>query len=87
MKNTMCPIGACRSYFEKAPATCAIADWVDEGEIEIYEKIMNEGGYAATLNWYKAQMANLNTPDEAEIVEEDKQDKVPALLVCYISTS
>ena len=81
-KNTMCPIGACRSYFEKG-GTCATADWVQDGEIDTYRRIMDEaGGYAPCLNWYKAQMANINTPDEKEIKEEDKHIRLPALLVC-----
>ena len=82
-KDTMWPIGACRSYFEKG-GTCAVADWVEEGEIDTYRKIMNEaGGYAPCLNWYQAQMANLNTPDDKEVQEEDRHIRVPALLVYW----
>ena len=39
------------------------------------------GGFRPSLNWYKAQIANLNTPDEEGISEERKQIGKPTLLV------
>lgn len=80
MKDNMCYLGACRSYFEEKK-TCPIGDWATNEEMDTYDKIMKEGGYGAPLNWYKCQMANFNSADEVNLSDEEKQIKQPALLV------
>ena len=41
----------------------------------------SNGGFGPSLNWYKAQIANLNRPDEEDISEERKMIEKPTLLV------
>ena len=40
-----------------------------------------QGGYGPALNWYKCQIANLNTPDEAQVPKDDWYLKSPTLLI------
>lgn len=82
MKETMCPLGACRSYFVNGK-TGPIASWATNEEMDTFAEIFapSNGGYGPSLNWYKAQIANLNTPDEQGISEENRQIHQPTLLV------
>ena len=78
----MLSLGACRSYVSTGK-TAPIAPWASAEEISTYEKILSpsNGGYGPTLNWYKTQIANLNTPDEIPVAEEQKHIQQPTLLV------
>lgn len=80
MKENMCSVSACRTYFTTGK-TGPIADWATHTEYTTHEKIFSQGGYGPSLNWYKAQMANLNADDEKDVTEEQKQIKQPTLLV------
>ena len=80
MKDNMCPIGACRTYFTTGK-TGPLADWISPEEMDMTEKILAVGGYTPTLMWYKQQIANLNVPDEESITEEQKHIQQPTLLV------
>jgi soluble epoxide hydrolase/lipid-phosphate phosphatase len=82
VKDKMCYIGASRTYFEEGQ-TGPIASWITPDEIAIHEKIFSpsNGGYGPPLNWYKAQIANLNTPDEDGIEEAKHHLQQPTLLV------
>ena len=84
VKNNMCLIGAVRTYIsegQKGP----IASWVTPSEIETHNKIFDPssggGGYGPPLNWYKAEIANLNTPDDGAVPEERYHIQQPTLLV------
>lgn len=78
----MCLYGTTRSYFEEAK-TGPIASWVIPEEIEEHDQIFDpkKGGYGPPLNWYKAQIANLNTPDEVELPKDHLHIQQPTLLV------
>ena len=78
----MCYIGATRTYFEEGQ-TGPLAQWISPEEIAIHEQIFapSNGGYGPCLNWYKAQIANLNTPDEDGIEEAKHHLQQPTLLV------
>jgi len=82
VKDKMCYIGATRKYFKEGQ-TGPIAPWVSPEEIATHEKIFgpSNGGYGPCLNWYKAQIANLNTPDEDGIEEAKHHPQQHALLV------
>ncbi|KAL8635873.1 MAG: hypothetical protein Q9226_009312 [Calogaya cf. arnoldii] len=49
----------------------------------MHKKIFSkqQGGYGPPLNWYKCEIANLNTADEANVAKEDYYLKVPTLLI------
>ena len=81
-KETMCPPGATRDYITSGK-TQPLASWISPQEISNYNEIFapENGGYGPSLNWYKAQIANLNTIDDAEVPEERYHLQVPALLV------
>lgn len=81
-KENMCLPGAARAYITSG-TTQPLASWITTEEISVYNEIFapENGGYGPPLNWYKAQIANLNAADEAEGSEESYHIKVPALLV------
>jgi len=78
----MCPIGATRSWFEEGKII-PTASWISSEELAIHDQIFNasNGGYGPALNWYKAQIANVNSEDEAPLASGDSQFERPTLLV------
>jgi len=78
----MCPIGATRSWFEEGNII-PTASWISSEELAIHDQIFNpsNGGYGPALNWYKAQIANVNSEDEAHLASGDSQFERPTLLV------
>lgn len=78
----MCPIGATRSWFEEVKIV-PTASWISSAELIIHDQIFNlsNGGYGPALNWYKAQIANVNCEDEAPLASGDMQFERPTLLV------
>ena len=82
MKDNLCFPGACRTYYTSGTPG-PHASWITAEEISTHKKIFaaEQGGYGPPLAWYKCQMANLNTPDEARVPEEDYYLKVPTLLI------
>lgn len=78
----MGPLGACRTCFTSGK-TSPLASWVTTPELETQDEIFapGNGGYGPALNWYKAQIANLNTPDDEGVSEDDRHVKQPTLLV------
>ena len=81
-KQNLCLPNAARTYITSG-TTQPLASWIHPSEISIYNEIFSpsNGGYGPPLNWYKAQIANLNTADEAEVPEEKYHIQAPALLV------
>ena len=81
-KEHICVPGAARAYITSGE-TQPLASWITPKEISLYNEILapENGGYGPPLNWFKAQIANLNTADEAEVSEENYHIQVPALLV------
>lgn len=78
----LCPSGGIRKFYEKE-MTGPLPDWISESEIAIYEQIFSadNGGYRGGLNWYKTQMANLNSTDEMAVPSDRRQTDKAALLV------
>lgn len=78
----MCPVGAARSWFEEGKVI-PTASWISSEELAIHDRIFNpsNGGYGPAMNWYKAQIANLNSEDETQLASEDSQFDQPTLLV------
>jgi len=81
-KENLCLPNAARAYITSG-TTQPLASWITPSEISTYNEIFapENGGYGPPTNWYKAQIANLNTADEAEVPEERYHIQVPALLV------
>ena len=81
-KNHLAFPGAARAWFE-GRKTGPVASWMSSEDLEMHNKIFatENGGYGPPLNWYKAQIANLNTPDEALLTPERTQIHAPTLLV------
>ena len=82
MSDHMSPIGAMRTYIEKGQKG-PIGSWVTPEEVETWHKIFDpsKGGCGPPLNWYKAQIANLNSQDEFAVPEERYHIEQPALLI------
>lgn len=82
LKQHLALTGAARAWLEEGKSA-PIGSYVSAEEIEIHDKIFapGSGGYGPPLNWYKAQIANLNTPDEANIPPERNRILAPTLLV------
>ena len=82
MSDNMCPIGAMRSFFEQGK-TCPLASWVTPEELKTWHKIIDpsKGGCGPPTNWYKAQIANLNSQDEFALSEEALEIEQPTLLI------
>ncbi|KAL8750491.1 MAG: hypothetical protein Q9199_007035 [Rusavskia elegans] len=78
----LCPPGGIRKFYEKE-MTGPLPDWISESEVAIYKQIFSaaNGGYRGGLNWYKTQMANLNSVDEKAVPSDRRQTDKPALLV------
>ncbi|KAI4265133.1 MAG: hypothetical protein L6R35_007192, partial [Caloplaca aegaea] len=59
--------------------------WLTEDEIATHSKILSaeNGGYGGGLNWYKAQMANVDAADEDALpTERHRIDKPTLLITC-----
>lgn len=82
LKQNLALYGAARAWFEERK-TAPMAPYVSAEEIETHDRIFaaDMGGYGPSLNWYKAQIANLNTPDEASLAKERLYIQAPTLLV------
>ena len=78
----MCPIGATRPWFEEGKAVPTVS-WISSEELTIHDQIFSpsKGGYGPALNWYRAQIANVNSEDEAHLASGDLQFERPTLLV------
>ncbi|KAL8721033.1 MAG: hypothetical protein Q9225_002206 [Loekoesia sp. 1 TL-2023] len=78
----LCPKGGIRSFYEKR-MTGLLPSWLTKDEIAIHSSIFSaeNGGYRGGLNWYKAQMANVNAADEEAVTPERRQIDRPTLLV------
>ncbi|KAL9104594.1 MAG: hypothetical protein Q9163_000459 [Psora crenata] len=81
-KENLCYPGATRSYYVEKK-TGPLGDWISKEEIAMHDRIMavQNGGYGPPLNWYKCAIANVDMPDNAEILEEQKHIKQPTLLI------
>lgn len=82
LKENLALLGAARAWFEGSK-TAPVGPYVSTEELELHDKIFaaQNGGYGPPLNWYKAQIANLNTPDEASLTPEKTHIHGPTLLV------
>ncbi|KAL8833509.1 MAG: hypothetical protein Q9170_004226 [Blastenia crenularia] len=78
----LCPPGAIRRFYEKK-GTGPLPAWLTENEMAIHRQIFSaaKGGYQGGLNWYKAQMSNLNAADEDALAPERSHIDKPTLLV------
>ncbi|MCJ1264951.1 hypothetical protein MMC22_004826 [Lobaria immixta] len=56
---------------------------ISKEEVETHKKILDPKyrGYSPPLNWYKAQMADLNDEDESSIAPERRHIQQPTLLI------
>ncbi|KAL8653888.1 MAG: hypothetical protein Q9210_001839 [Variospora velana] len=84
LKNHLCPKGAIRKAYEEG-FTSPRPAWLSEDEITTHSKIFSaeNGGYRGGLNWYKAQMANVNAADEDALpTERHRIDKPTLLITC-----
>ncbi|KAL6716818.1 hypothetical protein ACLMJK_004730 [Lecanora helva] len=91
MQKTMCPLNACRTYFltsSTAPTTPTTPSPISPSpftptETSTFQQIFSptNGGFGPSLNWYKAQIRNLNAADESAVAEEDKVIRKEVLLV------
>ena len=81
-KDHMCHLGATRSYFQNG-TTGPLASWITPSELSKWDQIFSpsNGGLSPPLCWYKAQIANLNTPDEDKISDEAKHIHQQTLLI------
>lgn len=82
MKDHLCPRGATSVWFTEGK-TVPYASWISKEEVETHKKILDPkyGGYGPPLNWYKAQMADLNDEDESSIEPERRHIQQPTLLI------
>ena len=82
LKENLALLGSARAWFEGSK-TAPLSPHVSAEEYELHDKIFaaESGGYGPPLNWYKAQIANLNTPDEDSLTTEEKHIHGPTLLV------
>lgn len=82
MKQHVCPRGAIRDWFTEGK-TVPYASWISKEEVETHKKILDpkDGGYAPPLNWYMAQMADLNDEDESSVAPERWHIQQPTLLI------
>lgn len=71
LKHHLCNTSQMRSWFVEGKAA-PLPPWITSEEIETHRRILSKknGGFGPPLNWYKAQMGNFNTADEAEIHPE-----------------
>lgn len=78
----ICRRGGIRAWFTEGK-TGPYASWISKEEVETYKKIFDpkDGGYGPPLNWYKAQMADLNDEDESSIDPERRHIQQPTLLI------
>ena len=86
LKKHFALYGAARAWFEERK-TKSIASYLSAEEVETHDRIFaaEQGGYGPPLNWYKAQIANLNTSDEASLAPEQLHIQAPTLLVTCTS--
>ncbi|KAL8934486.1 MAG: hypothetical protein Q9216_005886 [Gyalolechia sp. 2 TL-2023] len=78
----LCPRGAVREFYEKQ-MTGPLPSWISKNEVIKHNRIFSaeKGGYRGGLNWYKAQMANINAADDEAIPPERIQIDQPTLLL------
>ncbi|KAL8869462.1 MAG: hypothetical protein Q9174_004256 [Haloplaca sp. 1 TL-2023] len=81
-KEKICPVGALRKAYEER-FTAPPPTWLSAAEIKTHKEIFSakNGGYEGGLNWYKAQMGQINAKDEASVPEERQHVHKPSLLV------
>lgn len=68
-KDVLCKAGATRSWFADHESAPLRPSFLSQADVAIHQRIFEpiNGGYGPGLNWYKAQIANLNTQDESTI--------------------
>lgn len=68
-KDILCKAGATRSWFANHESVPLRPSFLPKEDVAIHQMIFDpsNGGYGPGLNWYRAQMANLNTQDESTI--------------------
>ncbi|KAL8729290.1 MAG: hypothetical protein Q9181_005051 [Wetmoreana brouardii] len=81
-RDHLCPLGATREFYEKRMSG-PLPAWISPSEIATYRSIFSaeNGGFRGGLNWYKAQMGQVNAADEKNLPPERNQIPSPALLV------
>ncbi|RYP40478.1 hypothetical protein DL768_010624 [Monosporascus sp. mg162] len=79
-KGNFAPLDRARNYVQSGKLD-PLPFWYNLAEYTTRDRILNMKGYSGPLSWYKAAMRGVNLPDEANIAEEDRFCKVPALLV------
>ena len=82
VKDNMCYPGATKAYLEQGK-TSPKASWITNEEIATHGKIFepSSGGFTPSLNWYKAQIRNLNAADDINIEQARYHLHQPTLLV------
>ena len=82
MKENMSLLGAARRWWEEGRVG-PMPSWLSHEEVEThYRHFASEnGGYGPGLNWYKSQIRNLDSENEASIPEERKSIQQPTLLL------
>lgn len=81
-KEHICPRGAIKAWLAEGK-TGPHASWLSKEEIETHKKILDPkfGGYGPPLNWYKAQLADLNNEDESSVAPERRHIQQSTLLI------
>lgn len=81
-RENFCPRGAARAWLTEGKIGL-YPSWISKEEIETHKQIFDPkyGGYGPPLNWYKAQMADLNNEDESSIAPERWHIQQPTLLI------
>ncbi|KAL9608163.1 MAG: hypothetical protein Q9167_006983 [Letrouitia subvulpina] len=81
-KDHLCAIGGTRKWFDEKRVGKK-APWISNEEFALHRKIFSasNGGYAGGLNWYNAQIANVNESDHDKISKERYYVEQPTLLV------
>lgn len=76
----LCPIGAVQEFYAQH-MTGPLPTWLSEHEVAKHNEIFcaENGGYRGGLNWYKAQMANINAADEEALPPERANIDRPTL--------
>ncbi|PVI05896.1 alpha/beta-hydrolase [Periconia macrospinosa] len=79
-KTHVGPIGALKKWLGEnqiAPK----ADYLTDKEYQAHQAIFAKGGYTGPTNWYKAAMANIDSPNDAKIPDENIVIHKPVLFV------
>ncbi|KAK4450900.1 putative hydrolase [Podospora aff. communis PSN243] len=58
-----------------------IAPWLSQEEFTLQNKIIQQGGYAGPLRWYKSAMSLPPAEEDVNLTDEQKKVEVPTLLI------